>query len=268
MTKKEQIIKRKEYQKNYRETHKNKRLEYDKKYYLKNKDKIIQASKDYKACHKEHYRELDAEYRNSHKEEARLYKKEYQIKNKDKIKEHKRQVYLKNKKLISKKHKKYYETHKKQIKEYDLNRKEFKKFYMSNYRKNHSKQAKIIFKKWRISNKKELREYKNYKYRTDVNYRITVLLRGRLRLALNGICKSKSTLKLLGCSLEYFKTYYEDKFQDGMNWDKVMSGEIHIDHIKPCASFDLSKPSHQRKCFHYTNLQPLWAIDNMKKGAR
>jgi len=57
-----------------------------------------------------------------------------------------------------------------------------------------------------------------------------------------------------------------------MTWDNHGTGhngkgmkEWHIDHIKPCASFDLSKPSQQRKCFHYSNMQPLWAKDNLKK---
>jgi hypothetical protein len=45
-------------------------------------------------------------------------------------------------------------------------------------------------------------------------------------------------------------------------------GLWHVDHIRPCASFDLTDPEQQAICFHYTNLQPLWAIDNIKKGAR
>ena len=52
-----------------------------------------------------------------------------------------------------------------------------------------------------------------------------------------------------------------------MTWDKV-GKEIHIDHIKPCAKFDLTKKEEQEKCFHYTNLQPLWACDNLMKGSK
>ena len=51
-----------------------------------------------------------------------------------------------------------------------------------------------------------------------------------------------------------------------MNWNNI--GKWHIDHIKPCKSFDLTKSDEQKKCFHYTNLQPLWALDNIKKGAK
>ena len=60
--------------------------------------------------------------------------------------------------------------------------------------------------------------------------------------------------------------HIEKQFKPGMSWAKM--SEIHIDHIKPCVSFDLTDPEQQRKCFHFSNLQPLWAIDNLKKGAR
>lgn len=51
-----------------------------------------------------------------------------------------------------------------------------------------------------------------------------------------------------------------------MSWDNF--GEWYIDHIKPCCSFDLTDIEQQKKCFHYTNLQPLWAIDNLKKSGK
>jgi hypothetical protein len=75
----------------------------------------------------------------------------------------------------------------------------------------------------------------------------------------------ETTLELLGCNSEFFKEYLENNFLDGMTWENY--GEWHIDHMKPCAAFDLTNEDDQRKCFHYTNLQPLWALDNIIKGA-
>lgn len=105
--------------------------------------------------------------------------------------------------------------------------------------------------------------YRKYKWETDLNYRLTVLLRNRLRTALKYHKKQDKTLTLLGCSIAYLKQYLSSKFLFGMSWEN--HGEWHIDHIKPCRLFDLRKKSEQQKCFHYTNLQPLWAIDNMRK---
>lgn len=94
--------------------------------------------------------------------------------------------------------------------------------------------------------------------------------------------KIHKTRELLGCDFVEFKIYFENKFTKFMTWDKFMAGKIHIDHIIPCSSFDLSKEENQKKCFHYTNLQPLWAttaiaieegedpsyIGNINKGDR
>ena len=80
---------------------------------------------------------------------------------------------------------------------------------------------------------------------------------------LKGIRKSKGTEKLLGCAFKDFKIYMEQKFKDGMSWDNY--GKWEIDHIVPCSSFDLSLETEQAKCFHYTNLQPLWRTENRRK---
>lgn len=69
---------------------------------------------------------------------------------------------------------------------------------------------------------------------------------------------------MIGCSIEELKQYLEKQFKEGMTWDNY--GEWHIDHIIPCAAFDLTKEEEQLKCFNYTNLQPLWAEENEKKG--
>lgn len=100
----------------------------------------------------------------------------------------------------------------------------------------------------------------------DVNFRITKNLRGRIYVALKRGVKSDPTMKLLGCTIDEFKAYFESLFTEGMSWGQYMEGGIHIDHIIPCAKFDLTDPEQQRKCFHYTNLQPLWAVDNLRKG--
>ena len=106
------------------------------------------------------------------------------------------------------------------------------------------------------------------RYRIDLNYKLTCNLRSRLYGALRRNTKSASTLVLLGCSVEELKAHIEAQFTEGMSWERVMTGEIHIDHIRPCASFDLSASEQQRQCFHYSNLQPLWAEDNFKKSKR
>jgi hypothetical protein len=79
--------------------------------------------------------------------------------------------------------------------------------------------------------------------------------------------KCKKTLELLGCSLEEARNYIQSKFKEGMTWENYGLYGWHIDHIIPCASFDLKDPEQQKKCFNYTNLQPLWWHENLSKGA-
>ena len=100
---------------------------------------------------------------------------------------------------------------------------------------------------------------------TDPVYKMERIYRGRLQKAINGWCRSKKTEEILGCSWEYLKQYIESKFQDGMTWGNHGYTGWHVDHIIPLASAN-SLEELEKLC-HYTNLQPLWAIDNMIKGA-
>lgn len=118
--------------------------------------------------------------------------------------------------------------------------------------------------KEKIAKKKYL--YKKKRLANDSIFKLSENLRRRCLLALQGKNKSASTFKLIGCNGEFLKKHLELQFQSGMNWDN--QGKWHVDHIKPCSSFDLSKPEGQEKCFHYTNLQPLWAKDNLNKGSK
>lgn len=121
---------------------------------------------------------------------------------------------------------------------------------------------------WRANHAKRIeRQRKNRsRLRLNVRFRILESLRARVTRAMRREYKSDSTLSLLGCSIESFKLYIESKFECGMSWENYGRTGWHIDHIIPCALFDLSKPDHQRRCFHFSNLQPLWAVDNMRKG--
>ena len=121
-------------------------------------------------------------------------------------------------------------------------------------------------KRYGIKHRKKLTQKYLNRRRTDPNFKILTILRGRIKDVLKGHSKSDSTINILGCTIEELWIHLESKFTEGMT--RQNHGKWHVDHIIPCASFDLTKPEQQVKCFHYTNLQPLWALDNLKKGKR
>lgn len=114
------------------------------------------------------------------------------------------------------------------------------------------------------------REHRANVLMKDPNFVLSMRLRGRLKKVLKqqSVRKTNSFIHLLGCSLDELKVYIQSLFTEGMTWDKLLSGEIHIDHIIPCCAFDFSNVEEQKKCFHYTNLQPLWKSENCSKAAQ
>ena len=98
------------------------------------------------------------------------------------------------------------------------------------------------------------------------NRRIAKSLRGRLRNLVDYGMRLHPLRSLVGCSLDDLRVHIEKQFSEGMTWKN--KGKWHIDHIRPCASFDLTDPEQQKQCFHFSNLQPLWARDNLRKAAR
>ena len=147
----------------------------------------------------------------------------------------------------------------------------------------------LINKQWYLDNIEKVKQY-TYIYRKgkgkeilaearrkldrkkrkeDPSYRITKNLRNRINRALKSSNKSAVTMKLIGCSIFELWKHLESH----PSWEAWMTRENygkmwHVDHIKPCASFDLTCPNQQRICFNYKNLQPLEAIENMRKGAK
>ena len=117
---------------------------------------------------------------------------------------------------------------------------------------------------WYNTNKEKINAKERLKRKTNLEYKLKKNLRRRVNQVITRDNKSDTTLVLLGCSVYEFIKHLESKFTEGMNWDNY--GKWHIDHIVPCASFDLSDIEQQKLCFHYSNLQPLWAEDNLRKS--
>jgi hypothetical protein len=114
--------------------------------------------------------------------------------------------------------------------------------------------------------KARIQKYRLKRFRTDLNFRLRVRLSKRLRGAIKvmGAKKTTSIVNLIGCSFQELVRFLENKFKLGMTWDNY--GSWHIDHIVPCSRFDLTLIENQKKCFHYSNLQPLWAAENIAKS--
>lgn len=146
------------------------------------------------------------------------------------------------------------------------------KLCLAKYKKDNKKKIDEYMKKYMEKWKKENNEYRKHyqmkRCKVDPEFKLRKTLRSRLYCALKrkNVEKGLSTLELTGCELPFLKKYKESKFTKGMTWEN--HGSWHLDHRDPICKFDLTKEEEQKKCFHYTNLQPLWAIDNLKKGGK
>ena len=123
-------------------------------------------------------------------------------------------------------------------------------------------------RQWQIKHRVRLNALAVSRRAASPNVRIKCNLRKRLSWLVRKSSTSKTaqTMELLGCSVPSFMLYMESLFEIGMNWQNY--GKWHIDHIMPCAIFDLSKPDHQKRCFHFSNMQPLWATANKRNERR
>lgn len=151
---------------------------------------------------------------------------------------------------------------------WNLENKEKKRTYNKNYRKENkeilSLQGQEKYRKNKDYMMERSREYMNKRRKSDPNFRLLCNLRTRLYHAVKENVKSARTMELLGCTIPELRKHLENQFDEGMTWDNY--GKWHIDHIIPCSAFDLSEKEQQFKCFNHTNLQPLWAEDNLKKN--
>ena len=138
------------------------------------------------------------------------------------------------------------------------------------YRELHSSQIKSRHKQWYEENKRRIILRRKMRRNTNLQTKLSCKLRSRFAgiLNLKQVSKLHHTFDLVGCTPAFLASYIRGKLNGGMTEQDLLNGKVHIDHIKPCAAFDLTKEEEQRKCFHYTNLQPLWAVDNLRKNAK
>lgn len=168
-------------------------------------------------------------------------------------------------------------------KEYNKNNVEINKIRGAIYRSNNKEKLKASSIIYREKNKDKLKKLKkeptdqtrlyhrNYtanQRRTNIQFKLSKNLRTRLNKALKSNYKNGSAVKDLGCSIDELKLYFESKFQEGMSWNNYgnKEGQWSIDHIVPLSRFNLQNREEFLKACHYTNLQPMWHIENQKKS--
>jgi len=198
------------------------------------------------------FRSDTKKYRNCCKICRKEYHKSWENKNRDYINE-KHKIWTKNnsdkRKLTNKKYVK---------KNYNKIRK-YQKVWLENNKEQHLKSR---------------RKYENKKFNTDPCFRIGKILRNRLNIAIKCDFKNGSAVRHLGCSLPDLKQHLESKFYTNLETNEIMSWNNygvygwHIDHIVPLSKFNLSIEEELKAACHYTNLQPMWAKENLSKGAK
>lgn len=168
--------------------------------------------------------------------------------------------YKNNREILLDKSKQYQEKNKTQVLEYQkqwyIQNKDKVANYHVEYRKNNKEKIQLSINRW-ISDKKK----------NDIFYASFSNMRNRLYQALRKGKgkKSQKTLEYLGCELDFYKQYIEHLFLPEMNWENY--GLVwEIDHIIPCAKFDLTQEEEQKKAFHYTNTQPLFKTTEIAKS--
>ena len=137
------------------------------------------------------------------------------------------------------------------------------KVYRQKYLKENREEINRVKKLYKLNNREKVLQDKREYYQRKKNdpiFALTKRLRQGIYRSIRGV-KLRSSLDILGCTEEKFKIHIENQFTDDMSWDRL--NEIHIDHIIPISSAETLEDVYRLN--HYTNLQPLWARDNIQK---
>jgi hypothetical protein len=211
--------------------------EKNKRYYLANKKRLNEYSSSYR---KEHRQKLNTQRRASYDKMKKIAKKAYYERNKERILKQKSEYYAR--------------------KIHDI----------KTYRARMKKEISTQNSRWHRNNREKIRERKredSRKRSLNPCYRIASAHRKRIRIALKMQPKPDRSERLLGCLFSEFIDYIQAQFKPGMTMENY-GKKWHIDHIIPCSAFDLTSEAEVRQCFHFSNMRPMWAKANMRKGSK
>jgi hypothetical protein len=215
----------------------------------------------------ERRRAKDKRWRTANTEHVRQYRREYQKAHRDRLNALKRTAYSNDKKAAKKA---YYENNRERIlrqkRDYYLRKKDA----INEYREQNKSKISAQNSRWHRVNRERVRERKREcsrrRYQNPRN-RIESNIRRRIGKLLRGTLKPDHSEALLGCRFEEFISYIEFMFKPGMSMQNY-GRKWHLDHIMPCSAFDLKREDQARRCFHFTNLRPMWAKANLRKGSK
>lgn len=188
-----------------------------------------------KGCQASYYKQ----YRKDHKDEIAAQKKCYAQNHKPEIVAQKKQYYQDNKAELDARNKQYYQNHKVEV-----------VLYKKRYGQEHNAERNVR---------------RRGRFSDDIDYKLKTTLGSEVRRSIRGSRQCKHSLDLIGCSVGELRNYIEGQFQPGMTWDNWNYRGWHIDHIIPLGYFDFTDYEQQKRAWHYTNLRPLWAEENLGK---
>lgn len=156
-------------------------------------------------------------------------------------------------------------------KEYKQNNKKLISDYNKEYKSEHKDEIKVYNHNYNLENREAIQKRQTEQHRkrreTDVNFRLAKNCRDRLGKMLNhqNTKKTSKTFELIGCDVNFLKEWLQSNFKEGMTLDNY--GQYwHIDHVIPCSLFNLQDEEQLKICCHWTNLQPMEAINNLSKN--
>lgn len=228
-----------------------------KEFYLKNKNKIIQDRKQ----NPEKWREIWKKQREKNRDQRLVYSKKYNLENKTKIKIKRKEKRLQNIESAREEDKKGYNKRKEYFKDYFSKNKN--KIYK--YKKSWTDKNRDKLNKWFRETRPK---YIKNRLATDPVFKILNNTRTRLKrfLKIHNLSQSNKTMKLVECTPQELKLHIEKQFLPGMSWDNYDYKTWHIDHIRPLSLAKNMDDIIRLKLMHYTNLQPMWAKDNLIKS--